>query len=67
MDTVEVYPPPAVKPEPRWAAREDMVDRIPVNDGYRNRRSPGKKSREGDAALQFHALAVASCYFSHTN
>ena len=42
MDSVEAYQSPAIKQEPRWAARDDIMDRMPGNDGYRNRRSPGK-------------------------
>lgn len=49
MDTFEAYREPSVKAEPRWAGREDMVDRITGGDGYRARRSPGKTPREGFA------------------
>lgn len=46
MDTFEAYREPSVKVEPRWAGREDMVDRMTVGDGYRARRSPGKIPNE---------------------
>lgn len=47
MDAFEAYREPSVKAEPRWAGREDIVDRMTVGDGYRVRRSPGKTPREG--------------------
>lgn len=46
MDTFEAYREPSVKAEPRWAGRDDMVDRSAISDGYRVRRSPGKIPRE---------------------
>lgn len=49
MDTFEAYREPSVKAEPRWAGRDDMVDRIAISDGYRVRRSPGKIPREAFA------------------
>lgn len=49
MDTFEAYREPSVKAEPRWAGREDMVDRMTASDGYRARRSPGKTPYEGFA------------------
>lgn len=47
MDAFEAYREPSVKVEPRWAGREDIVDRMTVGDGYRVRRSPGKTPRDG--------------------
>ena len=47
MDAFEAYREPSVKAEPRWAGREDIVDRMTTGDGYRVRRSPGKTPREG--------------------
>lgn len=45
MDTFDTYRSPSVKAEPRWG-REDITDRIPINEGYRARRSPGKTPQE---------------------
>ena len=58
MDTIEAYPSPAIKPEPRWAAREDMIDRVPSNDGYRNRRSPGKAIRDRGHPLSIPVFPI---------
>ncbi|MCJ1227891.1 hypothetical protein MMC12_004550 [Toensbergia leucococca] len=48
MDNYEAYRSPSVKAEPRWVGRDDM-DRPPLNDSYRSRRSPGMQERRGGA------------------
>lgn len=45
MDTFDAYRSPSVKTEPRWG-REDIPDRMPINEAYRARRSPGKTPQE---------------------
>ncbi|SLM40644.1 arsenite resistance protein ars2 [Lasallia pustulata] len=48
MDTYEAYRSPSVKAEPRWGGRDDVMERPPVNDSYRVRRSPpGMQERRG--------------------
>lgn len=54
MDTMEAYRSPPIKSEPRWA-REDVVDRAPINDAYR-RRSPGKP------AMRSKLASLTSCF-----
>lgn len=58
MDTFEAYREPSVKAEPRWAGREDMVDRMVVSDGYRGRRSPGKTPHEGFALSYMSEMGI---------
>lgn len=58
MDTFEAYREPSVKVEPRWPGREDMADRMNVNDGYRGRRSPGKTPCQGFAISYMFELGI---------
>lgn len=62
MDSVEAYQSPAIKSEPRWAARDDIMDRMPANDGYRNRRSPGKITEWNSLSINFYAFNCQTFY-----